>query len=74
VDEWIELDEEEIGRAVVDMLLHHHKAVEGAAGLGVAGYRKKAAELDGKNVAIVICGGNVKAAMMRDLLNTYLDN
>jgi len=72
VDQWIELTEEEIGTAVVDMLVHHHKAIEGAAGLGIAGFRKLAPEYAGKTVAIVICGGNVKAEILRDLLNKYL--
>mmetsp|Transcript_20240 Transcript_20240/g.37607 ORF Transcript_20240/g.37607 Transcript_20240/m.37607 type:complete len:352 (-) Transcript_20240:51-1106(-) len=74
VDEWLELSEEEVGRACFDMLNMHHKAVEGAAGLGIAGCRQKAAtgKLAGKSVAIIICGGNVKATMVRDLLNKYL--
>uniref|UniRef100_A0A7S2RSJ5 Tryptophan synthase beta chain-like PALP domain-containing protein n=1 Tax=Mucochytrium quahogii TaxID=96639 RepID=A0A7S2RSJ5_9STRA len=72
VDEWMELTEEEIGLAVTEMLDKHHKAIEGAAGLGIAAYKRKAKELAGKNVAIVLCGGNVKASMIRDVLNKYL--
>ena len=47
-------------------------AVEGAAGLGVAAYLKKQDELRGKTVAIIICGGNVNALMLRALLNQHL--
>lgn len=72
VDEWVNVTEEEIGAAVVDVLHKHHKAVEGAAGLGVAGYRRMRDQLAGKNVAIVICGGNVKADMLRDMLIKHL--
>jgi threonine dehydratase len=72
VDEWVLLDEHEIGRAVVQLLDKQHKAVEGAAGLGVAAYLKKQQELRGKTVAIVICGGNVNAVMLRALLNQHL--
>ncbi len=66
--------QEEIGSAVVDMLAKSHKAVEGAAGLGIAGYRKVAHQLVGKTVAIVVCGGNVSASTLRTLLCKFLDS
>ena len=65
--------QEEIGLAVVDMLAKHHKAVEGAAGLGIAGFRKVAHQLQGKTVAIVVCGGNVDAKLLKTLLCQFLD-
>ena len=72
VYEWVLLEEHEIGRAGVQLLGKQHKAVEGAARLGVAAYLKKQQELRGKTVAIVICGGNVNAVMLRALLNQHL--
>ncbi|GBG24204.1 Threonine dehydratase [Hondaea fermentalgiana] len=72
VDEWVELTEDEIGAAVVDMLVHHHKAIEGSAGLGIAACRKLASRFADQTVAIVICGGNVRAEVMRDLLVKYV--
>ena len=38
VDEWIEVKENEIEKAVVDFLKNHHKVIEGAAGVGIAGF------------------------------------
>jgi len=37
--------------------------IEGAAAVAVAAFLKTAAEYAGKNVAIVICGGNVDPAV-----------
>jgi len=74
VDEWIELTEEEIGKAVFKMLDKQHEAVEGAAGLGIAAFEKKREEMKGKNVVIVICGGNVKTSVLKALLIQYLPN
>lgn len=54
---------------IFDSLLRVHgddgHLVEGAAGVAVAAFRKLAADYAGKTVAILICGGNVDAALAR---------
>lgn len=59
VDEFVTVNEREIAAAMVGVHGHHGTAVEGAAGVAVASYIKKAREMGGKHAVVVICGGNV---------------
>jgi threonine dehydratase len=71
VDERVLVSEREIAAAMRDVLLADHLAIEGAAGVAVAAYRRVARErpdlVDGDSV-IVLCGGNVDAATLRRVL------
>lgn len=58
VHAWLRVDEDAIGRAIVDMLRHQHLLVEGAAALAVAGLLQ-ARELPQGPVAVVVCGANL---------------
>jgi len=73
VDSWIAVTEQEIADAVVSMLHHHSKLVEGAAGCAVAAVRKLGQEgqqqLEGKQVVVVCCGGNVAVPTLRKVLD-----
>lgn len=75
VDEWVSVTEEEIAHAMVAMERHSGRAIEGAAGVAVAGYLRSAQRLSNKgmNHAVVICcGGNVAPETMEkayDLVN-----
>jgi threonine dehydratase len=42
--------------------------VEGAAGVAVAAYLKRQADLAGKNVVLLICGGNMATSTLREVL------
>lgn len=64
VDEWITVQETDIAKAMVHTYTHHGLAVEGAAGVAIASFLKKAAELNGRNCVIVCCGGNVSKQTM----------
>lgn len=59
IDEFILTSEDEIARAMRLILEHDNFIIEGAAGVAVAGFLKKAPELRGKSIAIVICGRNI---------------
>ena len=71
VDEWVLLEEEDIEQAVYDMMDKGNKIVEGAAGLAVAGLRKMGDRLRGKNVALVLCGGNLGMKNVAYIMNRY---
>jgi threonine dehydratase len=43
-------------------------AVEGAAAVAVAAYRKTAAQHAGESVAIVLCGGNISHSTLRSVI------
>lgn len=59
VDDWVECSEAEIARATVELLETEGLRVEAAAGLTLAALYKYRAELEGRTVALCICGGNV---------------
>lgn len=67
VDRFVDVDEEAIARGMRDCLAHQHLLVEGAVGVAVAAARQDH-ERRGRNVAIVVCGGNLPMALLRRLL------
>ncbi len=68
VNDWELVSEEEIKAAVKFMLDNHHKLVEGAAGVAVAAYLRRNAGLAGKNIVILICGGNMATSTLKKVL------
>jgi threonine dehydratase len=61
VDEYVEVSEVEIARELRMYLDERQELIEGAAGVAIAAFRKRAHELVGKNVAIILCGANISA-------------
>ncbi|MDC1516577.1 threonine/serine dehydratase [Cyclobacteriaceae bacterium] len=60
--------ESEIGLAIKYMVDKHHKIIEGAAGVALASFFKRAAELENQTVVIIICGGNITTEKLKSLL------
>lgn len=56
--------EQEIARAMIEVTSHTGVAVEAAAGVAVAAFRKQAPQLQRKHVVIIICGGNIGPEQM----------
>ena len=50
------------------MVDKHHKIIEGAEGVALAAFMKNADRFEGKNVAIVICGGNIATEKLKKIL------
>lgn len=67
VDRFVDVDEPAIARAVLDTLQHQHLLIEGAAGVAIAGCLADQ-ERRGRRAAIVVCGGNLPLATLRELL------
>lgn len=68
VDQSVLVSEEQIREAVRLIVGRHHTLIEGAAGVAVAGFlanRKRFADLE---VAIVLCGANIDATVLTDIL------
>jgi len=59
VDEFITVDEQEIAAAMRLYMNSEGQAIEGAAGVAIAGMLARRSELAGKQVVVIICGGNV---------------
>ncbi|MEM7035407.1 MAG: threonine/serine dehydratase [Bacteroidota bacterium] len=53
------VSEKQIAHAIRYMLETHHKLIEGAAGVALAGFLKDPERYKGRKVVIIICGGNI---------------
>jgi threonine dehydratase len=59
VDEFVLVDEDDIAEAMRTYINSGGHTIEGAAGVAIAGVQAKSDEIAGRNVVIVICGGNI---------------
>lgn len=66
-----EVSEDEIKRAIAFIHREHHQVVEGAGAVGAAALLAGKAGCGGKPVGIVVSGGNIDEAKLRDILNKY---
>ena len=67
VDEWIEVPEDEIARAMRHAIEVEHMLVEGAAAVAIAALPRSRGILRGR-VAVVLCGANVSASRLKEVL------
>lgn len=68
VDEWVDIAEDDIARAVVAMIDNHHQLVEGSAGLALAAATAHAGTHPGSRIVAVSCGANVSSATLAAML------
>lgn len=68
IDDWTLISEDEIQQSVKLVLQEHHKLIEGSAGVAVASYLKRKNSLVGKNVVIIVCGGNMGLSTLKKIL------
>ena len=68
VDQIYSVTEPEIEDAVFDLLSHEKLVAEGAAGAGLAVIKKNSAQLKGKKVGLVVCGGNIDSRLLSTLI------
>ena len=71
IDELVLVSEDAIAAAMRDVLMTDHLLIEGAAGVAVAGWRAFTAarpKLANRVSVIVLCGGNVSATTVSELL------
>ena len=58
------VDEEQIAAAMRQYLAGCDEAIEGAAGVALAGMLARADAIKGQKVAVIICGGNVSQQVL----------
>jgi len=68
IDRYVTVGEEEIAGAMRAFIDAHHQLPEGAAGVAIAGFLEVAADYRGKNVVIVVCGGNVSRDTLKKVI------
>ena len=68
VDRYVTVAEDDIAQAMRDFIDGQHQLIEGAAGVAIAGLQQVADDYTGKNVVVLICGGNVSRATLKEVL------
>lgn len=68
VDDYILVTEDEIRQAIISIMKTHHQLIEGAAGVAVAALLKNAKAFEGKNVVIILSGGNIGLDTLKAVL------
>ena len=68
VDDLITVTEEEIASALREFLEAQHMLLEGAAAVALATYLKCRRDLEGQNVVVVICGGNIGLDVLKSVI------
>ena len=71
VDEFIAVSEETVGKAVSFMAKHEKYIVEAGSCVTVAALMDHRDRIGGKNVALVLSGGNIDGALLTELMNQY---
>lgn len=68
VGRYITVSEEQIAHAMREFIDAHHMLLEGAAGVAVAAFLEVASDYVGKNVVIIICGGNISRDTLKKVI------
>jgi threonine dehydratase len=67
-DDYITVTEEEIKDSLREFIQTQHMLIEGSAAVAVAAFKKQADRFAGKNVVVIICGGNISIETLKSIL------
>ncbi len=67
-DDYVVVSEDQIAAALRQFIDAHHMWPEGAAGVALAGLKLRADDYKGKNVVVIICGGNISRETLREVI------
>ena len=70
VDDWVVVDEPQIADAIRLYVGSEQHAIEGAAGVAVAGLLARRDKIAGQNVVVIICGGNIADVKLDRILGS----
>lgn len=68
VDDYMTVTESEIEESLREFIQAQHMLIEGSAAVAVAAFKKQADRLAGKNVVVIICGGNISIEILKTVL------
>lgn len=71
VDDYVLVSEAEIHAAMRLFMESSHQIIEGAAGAAIAAFLKYKEHLQGKNVAVIICGANISSDVLKSISTTH---
>lgn len=67
-DEYVVVSEEQIAEAMRGFIDSHHMLAEGAAGVAIAGLLASGDKYKGKNVVVIVCGGNISRETLKKVI------
>ncbi len=73
VKDIITVSEEQIEHAIYCLVEHEKCIIEGAGSAGVAALLKEKSRFKGKNVAVILCGGNIDARLLASVIYRNLE-
>lgn len=68
IDRYVTVSEEQIAAAMRGFIDSHHQLPEGAAGVAIAGLLEVAGDYQGKNVVVIVCGGNISRETLKKVI------
>jgi threonine dehydratase len=68
IDDYVTVTEEEIGDALRDFVREHDIVIEGAAAVAISSLLRERDRYKGKNVVVVICGGNIAPNTLKEIM------
>lgn len=68
ISRYVVVSEAQIAHAMREFIDSHHMLLEGAAGVAIAGFLEVASDYQGKNVVVVICGGNISRETLKKII------
>lgn len=67
-DDFVVVSEGEIAEAMREFIDSHHMLPEGAAGVALAGLKRRADQYQRRNVVAIICGGNISRETLKRVI------
>lgn len=68
VDRYELVSEAEIAQAMCEFIDSHNQLLEGAAGVALAALKNASAGFQGKNIVVIVCGGNISRDTLRSII------
>jgi len=68
VDDYVTVTESEIKESLREFMQAQHMLIEGSAAVAVAACKKQGDRFAGKNVVVIICGGNISLETLKEIL------
>jgi threonine dehydratase len=72
VDDIVTVEEEEIANAILLLLEHEKTLAEGAGAAAIAAVLNRKLPLEGKRVAVLVCGGNIDVTLLARIIERGL--
>lgn len=68
INDFILATEEEIAGGIRSMIKHHHKIIEGSAGVAVASLLKRRSQFKNQTSVVVVCGANISLQKLQNII------